>query len=89
MTNLRDDLEDHLEETSGSAWMFYHHYNPDLLQAVQQVIVGSKVEDVVNGLLEMEDMLCKGSCEQCKAGTCAIGKKLGCPTYKAAASKGE
>jgi len=52
---IQEDLEDEDEElvegTSGSAWMFYNHYNPELLQAVQQVIVGEKIEDVVGNLL--------------------------------------
>lgn len=72
------------EGTSGSAWMFYHHYNPELLQAIQQVLVGSKVEDIVDELLEVEELLCKGNCEKCKAGTCPIGEKLNCPTNNAA-----
>lgn len=39
------------EGVAGSAWMFYNHYNPELLQALQQVIVGEKVEDVVGNML--------------------------------------
>ncbi len=37
---------------TGSAWMFYNHYNPDLLKAVQRVLVGEGVESAVEGLLE-------------------------------------
>lgn len=40
------------ETTTGSAWMFYNHYNPELTRAMQRLIVGDQVEDVVNGLLE-------------------------------------
>ena len=72
--------EQELEEgTSGSAWMFYNHYNPSLLDAMQQILVGSKVEDVVDSLLEADYSLCKGSCQKCLEGTCEIGKKLNCP----------
>ena len=56
MTNitheLYEDVEDLDEGMSGSAWMFYHHYNPELLDAMQKVLVGAKVEDVVDELLE-------------------------------------
>jgi len=39
---------------SGSAWMFYNHYNPDLLKAVQSVVLGSQVEDAVDSLIEIK-----------------------------------
>ena len=49
---LQQSAEEFLDEATGSAWMFYHYYNPELLDAMQQVLVGHKIEDVVNGLLE-------------------------------------
>ncbi len=52
---LLDDHEDEellKEAVSGSAWMFYNHYNPDIIAAMQQVILGHKIEDVVDGLVE-------------------------------------
>lgn len=76
--NEEETLHALAEGTSGSAWMFYHHYNPDLLQAIQHVIAGDKLEHVINGLLEMKS-LCDGDCKACKEGTCKTGKKLGCP----------
>jgi hypothetical protein len=75
------------EGVSGSAWMFYNHYNPDLLNAIQKVIVGEHVENIVNSLLE-DKALCEGSCSQCLAGTCSVGKELNCP-HQAAAEKAE
>jgi hypothetical protein len=46
------DEDASLEEASGSAWMFYNHYNPELLKAVQQVLVGEKVEDIIDKMLQ-------------------------------------
>ncbi len=53
---LHEDVEDLDEGTSGSAWMFYHHYNPDLLKAMNKLIVGNKIEDVVDELLEKDNV---------------------------------
>ena len=47
-------------EESGNAWMFYHHYNPELIDAVTSVLRGSQVEDVVDGLLERKASLALG-----------------------------
>jgi hypothetical protein len=47
--------EDELDEgVSGSAWMFYHHYNPELLEPIQEIINGATVESVIDQLLEMD-----------------------------------
>jgi len=75
---FNEDVEEIDEATSGSAWMFYNHYNPELLKAMQEVIVGHKVEDVVNRLLETDVSLCKGACSKCLDGTCEVGKSLDC-----------
>jgi len=77
------------EGVTGSAWMFYHHYNPEILKAMQKILVGHQVEDVVDELMEVTHAahtLCKGSCPKCIDGTCDIGRKLNCP-YQARAEK--
>lgn len=64
-------LSEGLEEAvSGSAWMFYNHYNPELTQALQQILVGERVEDVVNTLVEVSDK--ERSRRKIGAGTGAI-----------------
>jgi hypothetical protein len=40
------------EGVSGQAWMFYNQYNPDIIKAMEHVISGAQVEDVINKLLE-------------------------------------
>ncbi|MHA2064753.1 MAG: hypothetical protein ACXABY_10300 [Candidatus Thorarchaeota archaeon] len=49
---LQEGAEELLGEATGSGWLHYYHYNPELIDAMQQVIVGHKVGDVVDGLLE-------------------------------------
>jgi len=49
-------IKDNLDEAiSGSAWMFYNHYNPDLLNALQRVLIGEKVDDVVNSMFNLSE----------------------------------
>lgn len=45
---------DNFTEMNGSAWMFYNHYNPDLLKAVSKILQGSSIEDQVEALLNEE-----------------------------------
>jgi len=52
MAQNLDDTKQDVNETTGSGWMFYHHYNPELLRALQQVLIGEKVADVVDDLLQ-------------------------------------
>lgn len=40
------------EATTGSAWMFYNQYNPELLKAMNEILIGASVEDVVDSLIE-------------------------------------
>ena len=49
---LSEDQESLDEAVSGSAWMFYNHYNPELTQAMQRILVGEQVADVVSDLVE-------------------------------------
>jgi hypothetical protein len=56
-----DDKEESLEGNeleegvSGSAWMFYNHYNPELTKAMQCILVGERIEDVINSLFEKDE----------------------------------
>jgi len=43
------------EATSGSAWMFYNQYNPELLDAIKQVLVGERIEDVISKLIQEKE----------------------------------
>lgn len=56
MSEIETDLEQVDEgagsSMSGSAWMFHYHYNPELLQALQQVLVGENLDEVITSLLE-------------------------------------
>lgn len=86
-----DDYEDELAEgagasISGSAWMFYNHYNSNLLKAVQDVIVGDQVEDVVNSLIERSKYGYKPDPDDGTASQEARRKRLGRRTARSVAA---